>query len=321
MSPALEEIQPELYARTVLPLTASLWANGRAYDTYVSQTLALARTAYGKRHYRTLGMRALDGTIAASFKRYERTALLGNAKLRAIGLGAVFTRPESRGQGLASAMCAMALDQGRAEGCDFAYLFSDIHPQFYAAIGFVQAPSRIFSIRADALPPQRLRTAALRVAEWRAVRRIFNSVARRMECALERTPLVWHWIETRIAHGSEHARGQAVNLAVESDRGVEAYVIGQREPQHDAYVMDECGFADEAATQYIPPLLRQAAGDLRRVTGWLPPAPVRRALPLGSVRRRKSAIWMIAPLSRAGRKFLECVLCSPSDVIWSSDHI
>ena len=64
----LLEIPAERYARDVLPLTAPLWAGRRTFDEYVAQTLELARSRYGRRHYRTIGL--YDGKrLVASFKR------------------------------------------------------------------------------------------------------------------------------------------------------------------------------------------------------------------------------------------------------------
>jgi hypothetical protein len=120
----------------------------------------------------------------------------------------------------------------------------------------------------------------------------------------------------------EHAEGQPVNLAARKGRTIAAYVIGVREPKHDAYVFDEFGFADDDGRKLVPPLLRSAAGDLRRIVSWLPPSGARDLLPRGSVRRRSEAIWMIAPLSNGGLEFLERAKNSGSaDGIWALDHI
>ena len=88
MTETLAPISPEAYVKQVLPLTAPLWANGRAFDAYAAQTLELARTPYGKRNYSTLGFR-VNRTIVSSFKRYERMARLGTQRLASIGIGAV----------------------------------------------------------------------------------------------------------------------------------------------------------------------------------------------------------------------------------------
>lgn len=317
----LREIEPENYAQIVLPQTAELWANDRTFETYVAQTLEIARSEYGKRSYRTFGL--YDQTSAvASFKRYERTIRLDNLRLRAFGIGAVFTPPHFRGRGYASAMLALLLDEARAAGIDVAYLFSDIHPQFYKTIGFVELPSRSISIRSDRLDGSRIAVEAIGEREWTGVRKCFDALASRRDWGFERSPIVWDWLRMRIRHGSEHAAGQATNLAMKRGRSIVGYVLGQREPAHDCYVVDEVGFADEAAMAELPRLLRSAAGDLRRVTGWLPLPPVRDLLPRGSVRKRTGAVWMAAPLSVGGKSLIRrAQLAGTGDGVWSSDHI
>jgi predicted N-acetyltransferase YhbS len=321
MIESLTRISPEKYARQVLPLTEPLWANGRTFDVYVSQTLELARSEYGKKHYQTFGLR--EGKhIVASFKRYERIAWLRSNRLAGIGIGAVFTPSEFRGRGYASAMLATGLDEAKSQRFDFAYLYSDIHPQFYKALGFVELPSRVISFRADALSQKRIDVATLSPKDWPGVRRCFDATQARRDWGFERGPAFWKWLQTRIAHGSEHARGEAARLVVRRGRTIAAYVLGQREPRHDAYVLDEFGFASEKDRELIAPLLRAAAGDLRRITGWLPPDNVRSLLPRGSVRKRKDAILMIAPLSPRGKKFLDRAKATgAADGVWSTDHI
>jgi GNAT superfamily N-acetyltransferase len=316
----LEEIDAARYAQLVLPLTHPLWAYGRALDVYAEQTTELANTAYGRASYRTMALS--DGsTLLASFKRYERDARVRNERVRAIGIGAVFTPEESRGHGFASAMLAMALDDARKRGVDFAYLFSDIHPQFYKEIGFTELPSRSISFRADSLDADRIDAQPITQRDWTGVRACFDAMEARRDCAVVRSPAVWNWLRTRMAQRrKEYA--QPVQLAVRKGRSIAAYVLGYREPRHDAYIVDELAFAGDKARALIPALLRSAAGDLRRIAGWLPPAPARALLPRGSVRKRSNAIWMIAPLSASGTRFLECAQRSGSaDGIWSLDHI
>ncbi len=87
-------------------------------------------------------------------------------------------------------------------------------------------------------------------------------------------------------------------------------------------MLDEIAYADDDAAAFVQPLLRSAAGDLRRVTGWLPPDGARELLPRGSVSQRKDAIFMAAPLSAAGRKLVELAAKpSQADGVWATDHI
>ncbi len=317
----LREIPPERYAREVLPLTASLWAGRRTFEQYAAQTLEIARGKYGRRHYRTLGL--YDGPhLVASCKRYERTVRDGSRRLRAIGFGAVYTLPEYRGRGYASVMLATELDAARRDGCALGFLFSDIRPQFYATLGFRELASRSLTLAADTLPSRRLALAPAGEEHWRAIRHCFELGERARSTGFARTPTVWDWVAMRARHGSEHSEGHPVNLVLRRSRGVCAYVFGVRVPERDTYVVDEFGFADGAAAETIPALLRAAAGDLRRVTGWLPPGGARELLPKGVTRKRKSSIFMIAPLLPEGSRLLEAISHpSAADFCWATDHM
>lgn len=316
----LKTIAPEAYARLVLPHTAALWAGSRELQTYVADNLAIARSRFGRRHYRTIGL--YDGkALLSSFKAYDRTMHDGRNRLRALGIGAVFTPDRFRGRGYATAMIGGALDRARADGYDLAYLFSDLGPQFYAAIGFHTLPSRQIALRADALPSKRLTVGQLRESDWKAVRRCYDLSARR-HLRFERTPLVWDWIRLRMRQQSEHSAGQPYNLTVRHGRGIGAYVLGVRIPERDTYVVDEFGFADEIAALAIPGLLRAAAGDLGRISGWLPPSGARELLPKGSVRTRRTPILMAVPLTAAGTRVVKKLSeRGATDCCWPTDHV
>jgi GNAT superfamily N-acetyltransferase len=317
----LREISPEAYARNVLPLTAPLWAGRRSAEQYAAQTLGLARSPYGRRHHRTVGL--YDGsTLVASFKRYERALHHALRRLRAIGFGAVFTPLDYRGRGYASFMLASALDRARKDDYDVAYLFSDIHPQFYAPLGFRAFPSRELFLRADALPFGRLQLAPLASEDWAGVRRCFEHGEMRRAAGFVRSLSLWEWIELRMRYGSEHRVGHETNLVVHAGRRVRAYVLGVRVTQRDTYRVDEFGFADDRAAAIVPALLRAAAGDLRRIAGWLPPDSARHALPKGITRKRNGALLMMAPLSRDGERLIEAAYERPkTDFCWATDHI
>lgn len=316
----LREIPIEVYARDVLPLTAPLWAGRRSFDEYVAQTVELARSPFGRRHCRTVGL--YDGSrCVASFKRYERAMQSSAHRAAAIGFGAVFTPPEYRGRGYASVMLAMGLDSARQQGFELAYLFSDIRPAFYAALGFRAFPSRRFSLRADTLRSLRLQLSRLAADDWGAVRRTFDLGLRREGAGFVRTAAVWGWIDMCIRHASPSSSWHETNLVVRQRGRVVAYVLGARDPQRDAYLLLEFGYTDDAA-HLVPALLRGAAGDLRRITGWLPPAAARELLPRPAVSKRTRALLMMAPLRAEGAQFLSSVRPdSRGDFCWSGDHI
>jgi GNAT superfamily N-acetyltransferase len=317
----LRDIPTETYAAEVLPLTAPLWAGRRTFDEYARQTIEIARSSYGRRYYRTIGL--YDGkTRVSSFKQYERRLRDGSRRLDAIGFGAVFTPNEYRGRGYASVMLAMALDQARSEGYELAFLFSDIRPHFYAALGFRTLPSRRFSLRADTLPATRLRPAVLGDGDWNGVRRVFELAEHRAGIGFARTATTWDWIRMRMLHRSEHPAGDETNLVLRRRRSIAAYVFGVRVTERDEYFLEEFGFADDAAAQTIPALLRAAAGDLRRIAGWLPPRGARPLLSRFAVRKRNSSILMMAPLRSPGELAIDAIASDArNDFCWATDHI
>ncbi len=321
MTLALRSIDPTTYARAVLPLTEPLWAAGRDFETYVRHTLELARSGYGRSHYSTVGL--YDGAaLCASCKCYEREIRIGDRTLKTVGIGAVFTPHELRGRGYGSAMLAALMDREHAAGSDALYLFSDISPTFYETLGFVAFPSRVFSLRADDLPHARMTIKQATSEDYAAIRRLFSRHERLRPWSFKRTPLFWEWLYLRTRHGSEHPGGDVLTFVLREGTRVDAYVTGVRSPAHDSFIVDELGIRDERERDFIAPFLRSAAGDLRRIVGWLPPEPIRRMLPRGSIRRRKDAIFMVAPLSRAGHAWVRSSSGTGiGDPVWSTDHI
>ena len=290
-------------------------------DLYVAQTLEIARGAYGRRHYRTVGLYD-GGTLVASCKRYERRLYYGSTTVDAVGFGAVYTPADLRGRGYASVMLAAELDRSRDAGVAAAYLFSDIRPEFYATLGFSTIPSRDFTLRADALPAQRLRPSPLRDADWEGLRRCFEATEARRAAGFVRDRSAWSWIRMRMRQGSEVATGHIYNLVARRGRSISAYVLGARAPERDAYILDEFGFADDAGAAAVPSLLRAAAGDLRRITGWVPPSALRTILPRAPARKRDSSILMIAPLLAPARELLETIAARErGNFGWPTEHI
>ena len=317
----LDVVASEQYERDVLPLTRALWAGARTFEEYAAEFRASASSAWGRRRFRTAGLR-IGGALAASCKRYERVLRCGERTYRAAGIGALFTSPELRGRGYATALVAAFLDAEREAGTDLVYLFSDLHPAFYERLGFVTLPSRTIALRADMLTSERIEVVPLGERDATAVRRVFAALDARRPFAFARTPLDWEW--QRLRGSSREHDGQLVRLGVRRGRALAAYILGRRVPAADAFVLDELAFARDDDAHTVAPLLRAAAGDLRTIRGWLPPALAREALPRGAVRARSTAIAMLLPLSAHFRTAFRARATEkrePADPCWSTDQI
>ncbi|MBV8689945.1 MAG: GNAT family N-acetyltransferase [Candidatus Eremiobacteraeota bacterium] len=317
----LRTIPTDAYARDILPVTAPLWAGTRDLATYKKQTSDLARSTYGRRNYRTVGL--FDGGHwLASCKRYQRIFHFGAARLRAVGFGAVFTPSPLRGRGYATAMLALLMDEARAEDFDVAYLFSDIRPAFYRTLGFIECPSHDFTMRSDALPAERIRSRRIDDRDWGDVARCFRRLQSGEPWRLERSPAMWSWVRMRLQQRSQNRSAHIVTLAAASKGRVVAYVIGDRRPRKDTFFLDELGWSAEAGSVAIGPLLRNAAGDLRKISGWLPPSCALAPVHKYRIRARKDAILMMAPFSARGRRLVKVASAETArDAVWSTDHI
>jgi hypothetical protein len=319
----LEPIGIEEYVREVLPGTFALWGASRSFERYALDFREIATSTYAKRRPFTIGLRE-SGALVSSCKTYDREIRWNGSSLRATGIGAVFTPERLRGHGFAAALLGGLLDAERAAGRDLVYLYSDIHPAYYERLGFKTLPSRILTLRATSLDGSASGSQPLEAGDWPGVRRCFDALDENRPWSFRRTPLVWNWMR-HTWNTPPEGNAQPVALVVKRGRSVIAYAIGRRVLRDDTFAVDDFAFDGDAGREILPALLRAGAGDLRRVGGWLPPAPARDALPRGSVRARKDAILMFAPISSRGRAWWaqngEALLAARSDATWSADHI
>jgi len=321
--PSIEAVSSEAYVREVLLESFAMWGEGRTFERYVDDFRTMASSPYAKRRAFTVGLRDGD-RIVSSCKNYDRELRWNGMRLRATGIGAVFTPPALRGRGYATLMLGALLDAERTAGRDVAFLYSDIHPAFYENLGFTAVPSRTIALRASSLDGSPSGAEPLEARDWSGVRRCFEAIDAARPWSLRRTPLVWSWMRRRF-DAPAPAGEQAVRLVVRRKRSLAAYVLGRRVVRRDAFVLDDFAYDGEDGRRALGPVLRAASGDLARVAGWLPPPVARDALPAGSVRARKDAVLMFAPISARGRAWWKAnahaMLGSRADATWSADHV
>lgn len=126
--PLLEEI---------LDGTYPLWNDGLSRAAYGQWNAAQLRTRWGRRHLVRAALIDDSGRLLASAKRYRFDACLDGRKGFVSGLAAVFTPPDRRARGHATALLQLLIDEERRAGALAAALFSEIGPSFYERLGFV----------------------------------------------------------------------------------------------------------------------------------------------------------------------------------------
>lgn len=134
----------------ILSWTHAEWGVSSSFDVYQARTRTFLGSRWGRERYRF--WLALDdaGTPVAACKLYRLDMAVERVEGYGIGFGAVFTRTEHRGHGHASRMLQQLADAAQADGALAALLFSDIGPEMYTKLGYVDLGIR--DGRAPALP-------------------------------------------------------------------------------------------------------------------------------------------------------------------------
>ena len=127
----------------ILDETYPIWNDGLTRHAYGRFYAAQIATAWGQAHLRRFAL--VEGNeVLASAKLYRFGAVLDGAPVQVAGLGAVFTTPSARGRGVARDLIDRLLERAATDGADFALLFSEIGPDYYARLGFeaISMPDR-----------------------------------------------------------------------------------------------------------------------------------------------------------------------------------
>jgi predicted N-acetyltransferase YhbS len=278
--------------------THALWAGDRTQAAHTAHVLAQLEAA-GPEILRYVGL-VERGKLLGSIKRYSLLLREGESPpLRAVGIGAVFTRPSARGRGVATTLVRAVLEEARDLGYAAALLYSDIEPAFYARLGFVPLPARDFVVSVSELPDD----GALEVR--RARPKDEDRVLAWHESAWRADPKAWlRPARSRALYRFFRWRNRIGDVWILSHRGRERGYL-MTGPDDDARDLPHpheprLFWFDEVAAPGVPmpriwatvrKLARRARAE--RVRGWLGP----HGAPEGaSVVPRPMAYPMIAPL-------------------------
>lgn len=127
-----------------------LWGGGLSIEARLSKMMRMI-DVYGPNQFHASGI-VENGQVAASIKCYGIHLALGELKYHTLGIAAVFTKPDCRGKGYATKIVELACQNASNQGLDAALLFSDIDPEFYKKLGFIEFESYDCSIEVARLP-------------------------------------------------------------------------------------------------------------------------------------------------------------------------
>ena len=136
----------------ILDESHSIWSDGLTRQAYGRYNAAQTRTPWGSSHLRRFALVGDGNAVLSSAKRYDLDARLDGRDVKVVGIGAVYTPQDHRGQGYARCIIDELTLAAADEGAELALLFSEIDPAYYEPMGFVAIPRRELVIRAKEKP-------------------------------------------------------------------------------------------------------------------------------------------------------------------------
>jgi GNAT superfamily N-acetyltransferase len=133
----------------ILDGTFVIWNEGLSRAAYSQWNRAQLRTPWGRRHLQRFASLDDRGRVLATAKQYRFDVRIGGREGWMCGIGAVFTPPEHRGRGHASALVEELISRAQGEGALLASLFSEIGVEFYERLGFHTVPLDEVTITVD----------------------------------------------------------------------------------------------------------------------------------------------------------------------------
>ena len=259
----------------ILDGTYAIWGEGLSRHSYGAWNRAQMATGWGREHLHRVAL--VDGdTLLASAKRYDLTAMVRAVAVAVLGIGAVFTPADRRGQGHARRLIDLMMADATARGCRYALLFSEIGTAYYESLGFRAVPRTLVTI--DLVFKPGAPATLVRSAEAEDLPAIAAISARYGEgatFAIDRPAdqIAFFHARRRLLAGFAPPGQRFVEFFVaEEGRRPVAYVFITRGPK--GVVLEECGDNDPSGARVGAMLqvlsARTPAEPALRLQGWLP---------------------------------------------------
>jgi GNAT superfamily N-acetyltransferase len=133
----------------ILDHTFQTWNEGLPRPAYSQWNRAQVKTPWARSHLQRYASIDEDGQLLATAKQYRFDVRVGDREGWMCGIGAVFTPPEQRGHGYASALIEELVARAQRDGALLASLFSEIGAPFYERLGFTGVPLDEVSVTVD----------------------------------------------------------------------------------------------------------------------------------------------------------------------------
>jgi len=236
----------------ILDATYEIWHEGLSRTAYARYYTAQRATAWGRSHLDRVAL-VDGGTAIASAKRYLFDATLDGVRLRAIGLGAIFTDPAHRRTGAARELVERILETAAAAGVDLALLFSEIGPDYYAGLGFTAINAHDVELVVAESPRHGAPMAMVRAGEERDLGDVVSmgnvrAAPYRFHLDRDRDLVQFAIAKRRLLAGLGPPGGREVQFFVAEEGGsAAAYVVISG--RQDEWTIEECGDRDPSGAR------------------------------------------------------------------------
>ena len=133
----------------ILDHTFQIWNEGLPRPAYGQWNRAQVKTPWARSRLQRYASIDEDGRLLATAKQYRFDVRVGDREGWMCGIGAVFTPPEHRGRGHASALIEHLVSRAQRDGALLASLFSEIGAPFYERLGFTGVPLDEVTVTVD----------------------------------------------------------------------------------------------------------------------------------------------------------------------------
>jgi GNAT superfamily N-acetyltransferase len=234
----------------ILDGTYPIWGEGLSREAYEKWNRAQQDTPWGRSHLRRVAV-VDGGRVLASAKQYDLQAWIDGRVISVLGIGAVFTQPESRRHGHGRVLLEALIDEAAARGCHTALLFSEIGAGYYERLGFSVVPRRVSTI--ETVHHAGAPAALVRAGDehdFDAIAELAGRARQGAAFALDRSAehIAFFLARKRLLAGFGPAGLRSVEFFVteEAHRAV-AYVVLTRGPQ--GIFLEDCGDRDPSGAR------------------------------------------------------------------------
>lgn len=136
----------EIDTMPVFRATHKIWSAGLGLADYLAYNESQQKSIWGKKNLSLIGIKNKSGEVVTSCKLYQLKMQARGRYYRFYGIGAVYTRVQERGQGLASDLLEELVEHALKQDIDGLLLFSDIGEDFYSSHGFYPCGTASFNL-------------------------------------------------------------------------------------------------------------------------------------------------------------------------------